>query len=88
MANNLKQKHTINFDLFCLIIKTEVLNFSEEWDNDEWNDAYVNFRHYLEYLMPEFKSKFSERYLAIDWAEGFYCDNTPDTHTFWLKQKK
>lgn len=73
-----------NFHEFVTCLKT-LLEFTIEWDNEQWNRSYIAFKRQLEITNPEWIEKRTEIELYTHFANEFYQDATHETHDYWLK---
>lgn len=74
----------MNFNHFKENLK-KVISFREEWDNDDWNDAYIYFKNHVnELYRKEYVENNTSEYIATMWAIDFYQDATPETHSYWV----
>lgn len=79
----------MNFKLYQDILKSEVLEFNKdkEWDVDEWNISYIEFKKGVSNWNENYVNKFTSKELAINWAREFYQDTDRYTHNYWIIKK-
>lgn len=75
----------LTFDSFIKIIK-QVVHFEKDWDVDDWNEQYINFKEGLRYYSKDYLDKTETLTLVRDWAVDFYQDAKPNTHNYWVKK--
>lgn len=68
---------------FITTVDTQ-LEFREEWDDDQWNKAYIEFKHWLKGLHPPYVKHCGPHSLYTEFAKEYYCEATPETHDYWL----
>lgn len=76
-------KVQMSFGLFKDTV-SKVLEFEKEWDNDEWNTQYINFKHSVTNYSKKYLSETGTITLLAEWAKEYYQDATPDTHCYWV----
>ncbi len=79
----------MNFNKFCELLKAEAIEFKKdyEWDNDQWNDSYIDFKDSIARSNKEWVAKHTPEELAIDFAREFYQEASVETHDYWPIQK-
>lgn len=77
-------KTDLTFKIFCELVK-KVIHFENEWDVNEWNYQYRNFKENLMYYSTEYVVKTETDVIVMEWAKEFYQDATPDSHSYWVK---
>ena len=65
----------------------EVVFFEEEFSTSEWNIQYKNFKDCYKGYSQKYKSKYPIYQIIKMWAEEFYEDAEPETHSYWLMSK-
>ena len=78
--------HEGYFELFCDELKT-IMDFRVEWDDEQWNQAYISFKAWLDNVSPAWVEGFTAEELYMEFGAEYYQDATPDTHDYWLKIK-
>lgn len=79
----------MTFKIFIDTLKKHALEFHEgcEWDNDDWNDAYINFKECVARWSDKYKENYTSQELAIEFALEFYQDANRYTHNYWVVKK-
>lgn len=72
-----------DFHDFIKAVKT-VLTFETEWDDEQWNQQYINFKNWLQGVSLSYLAELSIEGQYMEFAEEFYQDATPETHTYWI----
>jgi len=78
-------KIQMSFDLFVQTVKN-VLDFEEDWDTEEWNVQYINFKDGVNYYGKDYLKRTGTIDLITAWAVDFYQDATYQTHDYWVKK--
>jgi hypothetical protein len=76
-----------SFLVFCNYIRSHCLHFREEWDDEHWHEAYIDFIDWQRTLKVEYVADKIWGHLIQEWAEDFYIPAHPDTHDYWLQSK-
>ena len=74
-----------NFHNFMPAVSLQ-LTFRVEWDVDQWNEQYINFKIWLGNIHEPYATAKPAHELYKEFAVEFYQDATPDTHDYWLKK--
>jgi len=79
----------MSFKIYVETIKEKALEFEEglEWDIDQWNESYIDFKEGVAVWKQEYKSAMSGKEMAIEWAREFYQDADSETHDYWVVKK-
>lgn len=79
-------KSKMSFDLFKQTMKS-ILSFKRngEWDNDDWNDAYIEFKESISHWYEEYKKNKTPKELIVEWGTEFFQDAKEETHDYWIK---
>lgn len=79
-------KELMSFDLFQRTVR-ELLNFSREWNIDEWNEEYGGFKYGLKAYKKSYLLTLTATETIEMWAVFFYQPATKETHNYWLRSK-
>lgn len=71
------------FNSFIEELKT-ILDFRVEWDDEQWNQAYISFKAWLDNVSPAWVEGFSAEELYMEFGAEFYQDAREETHDYWL----
>ena len=63
---------------------SKCLTFETKWDDDQWNQQYINFKNWLQGISPSYLAGLSIESQYMEFAEDYYLDAKPDTHSYWL----
>ena len=74
----------MNFIKFVSVLKT-IMDFRVEWDDEQWNQAYISYKAWLDNVSPAWVEGYSHEELYIEFGAEFYQEATPGTHDYWLK---
>ena len=79
----------MNFKKYCEILKAKVLEFRQgrEWDINEWNNSYIDFKQSISVCHKEYIESKSGEYLAIEWAREYYSPANLQTHDYEVMKK-
>ena len=75
----------VNFNNYMKVIKSK-LEFRTEWDNDQWNESYSDFKEWCKHIDSEWAAFQDAKNLFSIFAEEFYQDANSDTHDYWLEE--
>lgn len=78
----------MTFTLFKLLMLQHVLEFrpGEEWDTDDWNEAYVDFKSGMGAFNQKYIDKIGPEKHVIEWGKEYYQDASFDTHSYQVKK--
>ena len=76
----------VTFNNFVKYLKIK-LEFRVEWDIDKWNDAYWDFKNWLNGVDSQWAAYQNTKSIFSIFADEFYQDATQDTHDYWLTNK-
>ena len=76
-----------NFKEFTSCLKV-FIEFQKEWDSEEWNQQYINFKFWLDNIRQEYKDRHDAFQLYHEFAFEFYPGATHETHYYCLNQRK
>ena len=74
------------FHNFMAAVSMQLI-FRVEWDNDQWNEQYINFKYWLENISSEYRDLHGPHLLYKEFAKEYYQDATEETHDYWLKKQ-
>lgn len=72
-----------NFHGFRFEVK-QVLEFRVEWDNDQWNKQYIEFKNWIENIAPTWFKERGPHTVYRSFAKEYYQDAKPETHDYWI----
>lgn len=77
------------FQNFRYYLEYKMLNFKKdtEWDDEQWNQQYINYKTWLEGCAEDWVRKQITAALYTEFAIEFYQDATEETHDYWLKHE-
>lgn len=72
-----------NFNDFVNALKA-YMEFRVEWDDEQFNKAYIEFKGWLEHLNSDWISRRGPHTLYTDFIIDYYSEANPDTHDYWI----
>jgi len=78
-------KIQMSFTLFVQTVKN-ILEFEKDWDMEEWNVQYINFKEGINLYSDNYLKKTGTIDLITEWAKEFYQDADYQTHDYWVKK--